>query len=45
MTDGSREQPHMTAGLDLGGKYSYLSPSLRAAASLEALCGEFIGGR
>jgi hypothetical protein len=22
--DGSREHPHMTAGLDLGDKYSYL---------------------
>ncbi len=24
MTDGSKEQPQMTAGLDLGDKYSYL---------------------
>jgi hypothetical protein len=24
MTDGSSEQPKMTAGLDLGDKYSYL---------------------
>jgi hypothetical protein len=24
MTDGSRHQPKMTAGLDLGDKYSYL---------------------
>ena len=24
MDDGSKEQPHMTAGLDLGDKYSYL---------------------
>jgi len=24
MSDGSREQPKMTAGLDLGDKYSYL---------------------
>src|SRR3712207_4822840 len=24
MTDGSREQPKMTAGLDLGDKYTYL---------------------
>jgi transposase len=24
MSDGSKEQPHMTAGLDLGDKYSYL---------------------
>jgi hypothetical protein len=24
MSDGSREQPQMTAGLDLGDKYSYL---------------------
>jgi transposase len=24
MTDGSKEQPNMTAGLDIGDKYSYL---------------------
>ena len=24
MSDGSKEHPHMTAGLDLGDKYSYL---------------------
>jgi hypothetical protein len=24
MTDGSKDQPNMTAGLDLGDKYSYL---------------------
>ncbi len=24
MTDGSKEQPQLTAGLDLGDKYSYL---------------------
>jgi hypothetical protein len=24
MTDGSRELPNMTAGLDIGDKYSYL---------------------
>jgi hypothetical protein len=24
MTDGSKEHPNMTAGLDLGDKYSYL---------------------
>ena len=27
MSDGSKEQPKMTAGLDIGDKYSYLSAS------------------